>query len=85
MYVVMSTNDAKEDRINIRIEQELKDEVRALARLRHLSLSALICTTMGESTKDEKKTNPLLFADALTAVKKTSQRTPKKTRLVGKR
>ncbi len=85
MYVVMSTNPAKEDRINIRIEPDLKDEVRALARLRHLNVSALICTTMGGETEKEKRTNPVLFDDALKAVKKANQRAPKKTRLALKR
>lgn len=71
MYSVMPV--AKDERVHIRIDDDLKERAIAVARLRGVgTLTALITSLLKEAINQETQTRIELFTDELKKVRSTS-------------
>lgn len=62
MYVVMTTIKAKDAFLQIRIREDVKQDLAIVAELRGLSMSALINTLVVKMIRDEKELSPGAFS-----------------------
>ena len=69
MYVLMP-NQAKGERLPLRIDKDLKDDANAVARLRgHGSLSDLVRTLLKEAINKEKRERPDFLKEEIEKLK----------------
>ena len=61
MYSVMTQRTAKDAFLQIRIREDVKQELGILAEARGLSMSALINSLVVKAIRDEKSQDPDLF------------------------
>ena len=64
----------KDDRVHLRIEESIKDEAKAVARLQGLNLSSLVNHLLAEAINKEKSERPDLLADALRKIKEPERK-----------
>jgi antitoxin component of RelBE/YafQ-DinJ toxin-antitoxin module len=58
---VMTTSKAKDAFLQIRIREEVKQDLAVLAELRGLSMSALINSLIVKAIREEKNADPIAF------------------------
>jgi hypothetical protein len=61
MYDVVTSSKAKGDWLQIRIDPDLKEDVRITAEARGLSVSALVHSMLKQAVRDERNEYPHLF------------------------
>lgn len=71
MHLVMASS-TKGDRVNMRIDSDVKEDALAAAFLRGLNLTAWINSLLVKEINDDKQNRPELFADAKRKVSKAT-------------
>jgi predicted transcriptional regulator len=54
----MKTKILKTSKINIRIDEDLHDEVRQLAKVKHNTISGIVCSLLEQYVEDNKHLLP---------------------------